>query len=262
MTSIDYKALYEAKCVETDELWAIRKTMVKTYEGIIQERNDEIETLKEQLKETLKQNIDREYQHICFSDKLDDEIIKLTEEKKTLRKENETLKMKLVSLEEFKEKAFEENTASAVVETMMVRIDKLEQEENNYKNRIQQLKEGEKRSLKHYHDCEALILSIVTGDNGNNFQNIDERIMKGLKQDELDILLETLENNGIYYCSGDDDFSQGEAEIFDDEMCNQYRQDRDDDDDEDIDVEEYCNWYCDNYGVMRHWLDEGFLWTK
>ena len=31
---------------ENDELWAIRKTMVKTYEGIIQERNDEIEKLK------------------------------------------------------------------------------------------------------------------------------------------------------------------------------------------------------------------------
>ena len=223
---------------------------------------NEKEQLKEELKETLKQNIDREYQHIKNIDELFAKEAKRLNEIYCLKKENETLKMKLVSLEEFKEKAFEENTASAVVETMMVRIDKLEQEENNYKNRIQQLKEGEKRSLKHYHDCEALILSIVTGGNDENFQNIDERIMKGLKQDGLDILLETLENNGIYYCSGDDDFSQGEAEIFDDEMCNQYRQDRDDDDDEDIDVEEYCNWYCDNYGVMRHWLDEGFLWTK
>ena len=238
-------------------------SMFPYFKNELKEKNDE---LKEQLKETLKMNIQIQYEHIKQLDKLDDEIIKVSQEKKTLRKENETLKMKLVSLEEFKEKAFEENTASAVCETMMERIDTLEHKLEDYKQTITVHKDECLRNVRRANSYDEYIMTLVLGnkdDSTNYIENIDENIMEKIDQNELNVLLEVLENNGIYYCVDDDEFADDEADIQCADMCNQYRQDIDEDDDEsDIDIEGYCDWYCDNYGVRRHWLKEGFVWTK
>ena len=259
------------KSLEGDKLeLQLNKDKMKEYYDELKEENEKLkeqlkeenEKLKEQLKETLKMNIQMEYEHIKQLDKLDDEIIKVSQEKKTLRKENETLKMKLVSLEEFKEKAFEENTASAVCETMMERIDTLEHKLEDYKQTITVHKDECLRNVRRANSYDEYIMKLVLGD-GNHIENIDENIMEKIDQNELNVLLEVLENNGIYYCVDDDEFADDEADIQCADMCNQYRQDMDEDDDEsDIDIEGYCDWYCSNYGVSRHWLKEGFIWTK
>lgn len=212
--------------------------------------------LKEELKETLKEKRHREYEHIEKLDELDNEIIKVLDEKKTLRKENEALKMKLVSLEEFKEKAFEENTASAVVETMMERIDILEHKLEDYKQTITVHKDESLKNFRKVNSYDEYIMKLL-----GDFNDIDEDVMN-INQNHLNVLLEVLENNGIYYCVGDDEFAEDEADIQCDDMCNEYRQEMDEDDDADIDVEQYCDWYCSNYGVSRHWLKQGFIWTK
>ena len=229
----------------------------------LKEKNDE---LKELLKESAQMMMDREYQHIKKIDELFAKEATSLNEIYCLKKENETLKMKLVSLEEFKEKAFEENTASAVCETMMERIDTLEHKLEDYKQTITVHKDECLRNVRRANSYDEYIMTLVLGtkdDPTNYIENIDQNIMEKIDQNELNVLLEVLENNGIYYCVDDDEFANDEADIQCADMCNQYRQDMDEDDDEsDIDIEGYCEWYCDNYGVRRCWLKEGFFWIK
>ena len=229
----------------------------------LKEKNDE---LKELLKESAQMMMDREYQHTKKIDELITKEATSLNEIYCLKKEKETLKMKLVSLEEFKEKAFEENTASAVCETMMERIDTLEHKLEDYKQTITVHKDECLRNVRRANSYDEYIMTLVLGtkdDPTNYIENIDQNIMEKIDQNELNVLLEVLENNGIYYCVDDDEFANDEADIQCADMCNQYRQDMDEDDDEsDIDIEGYCEWYCDNYGVRRCWLKEGFFWIK
>lgn len=236
-------------------------SMFPYFKNELKEKNLYIQDLKEQLKETLKEKRHREYEHIEKLDELFAKEAKSLNEIYCLKKENEALKMKLVSLEEFKEKAFEENTASAVVETMMERIDNLEHKLEDYKQTITVHKDECLRNVRRANSYDEYIITLLLGKD-KSIENIDENVMTNIQQNQLNVLLEVLENNGIYYCVDDDEFADDEADIQCSDMCNQYRQDMDEDDDADIDVEEYCDWYCSNYGVIRHWLDNGFIWTK
>ena len=188
-------------------------------------------------------------------------VQKYREQLEKLKEENEKLKMKLVSLEEFKEKAFEENTASAVCESMMERIDNLEEKVEDYKQTITTHKNESLKNLQKANSYDELIMILLFGKD-ELLHNIDGDILSKLNDNVLETFNEVLDNNGIYYCSNEDDFADNEADIDDADMCAEFRDYEDMEDDDDIDVGDYCDWYCSNYGVNRHWLNNGFIWEK
>jgi hypothetical protein len=184
-----------------------------------------------------------------------------------LWKENKYLKIDIVSLKEFKEKAENECEASAICDTFMEQIEQLKNEKEKVKNENDNLEKRYKTNEKHICDLEKIVVNLLCEVTGRKcfeeeVDSISSRFQYLDQDQRLDALNILEEGAGIYYCEEEWEFADDVCGMADEDNCIEYREDEEDES-EDIDVGDYCEWYCSNHSIRRHWVEEGgFYHTK
>ena len=199
----------------------------------------------------------------------------------------EKMKMEIVSLEEFKEKALDENTASAVCEDMMGRIDNLEQELVKEKNEVKVYSQSAKLWEHRYdtiHSEVEFIPSKLLNESNIHFDNIDtDKIMEDVMEAFFTLVSNydhpffdwnnELVKNDIY-CVEWYDFVYQTMGMGEAENQNRFRDENVDDEDleawntavenndfNDVWENEYVEWKTDEEEVYYYYTDGDVYYT-